>query len=47
MRIAIDMRMAGTGEGIARYIEELVKNLAALDKRNTYLLLGDKCEKKP
>src|SRR3989338_3041960 len=40
MRIAIDMRMAGTGEGIARYIEELVKNLAALDKRNTYLLLG-------
>jgi len=42
MRIAIDMRMAGTGEGIARYVEELVKNLSVLDKQNHYLLLTQK-----
>lgn len=39
MRIGIDMRMAGTGEGIGRYVEELVKHLALLDKTNVYLLL--------
>lgn len=39
MRIGIDCRMAGTGEGIARYVEELVKNLAIIDKTNQYFLI--------
>ncbi len=39
MRIGIDMRMAGTGEGIGRYIEELVKQLAVIDSENEYFLL--------
>lgn len=39
MRIGIDMRMAGTGEGIARYVEELVRHLAAIDTKNEYALL--------
>ena len=39
MRIGIDMRMAGTGEGIARYIEELVCHLAEIDRENEYVLL--------
>ena len=39
MRIGIDMRMAGTGEGIARYAKELVTHLAALDYENEYFLL--------
>ncbi|OGE79232.1 MAG: hypothetical protein A2751_04550 [Candidatus Doudnabacteria bacterium RIFCSPHIGHO2_01_FULL_46_14] len=39
MRIGIDMRMAGTGEGIGRYCEELVKNLAEIDKVNEYYLI--------
>src|SRR3989344_3643117 len=39
MRIGIDMRMAGTGEGIARYTEELVRELANLDQVNEYFLI--------
>ena len=39
MRIGIDMRMAGTGEGIGRYVEELVKHLSIIDKENEYYLL--------
>lgn len=39
MRIVIDCRMAGTGEGIGRYVEELVKNLAAIDHENEYILI--------
>ncbi|OGE84204.1 MAG: hypothetical protein A2846_02495 [Candidatus Doudnabacteria bacterium RIFCSPHIGHO2_01_FULL_49_9] len=39
MRIGIDCRMAGTGEGIARYLEELVANLALIDFENDYFLL--------
>lgn len=39
MRIGIDMRMAGTGEGIGRYVEELVKHLSSIDFRNSYFLL--------
>lgn len=42
MRIGIDMRMAGTGEGIGRYCEELVKNLADIDQGNDYFLLIDR-----
>lgn len=41
MKIGIDMRMAGTGEGIGRYIEKLVENLAKLDFQNDYYLLCD------
>jgi glycosyltransferase involved in cell wall biosynthesis len=39
MRIGIDMRMAGSGEGIGRYIEELAEHLAKIDKMNDYFLL--------
>src|SRR3989344_3830853 len=39
MRIGIDMRMAGTGEGISRYVEELVKNLALESDDHKYVLL--------
>ncbi|TSA45780.1 glycosyltransferase family 1 protein [bacterium] len=39
MRIGIDMRMAGTGEGIGRYIEELVRALSKIDQENEYFLL--------
>lgn len=39
MRIGIDMRMAGTGEGIARYTEELVRHLAEIDFVNDYFLV--------
>jgi glycosyltransferase involved in cell wall biosynthesis len=42
MRIGIDMRMAGTGEGIGRYIEKLVVNLMDIDETNQYFLLCDK-----
>lgn len=42
MRIGIDMRMAGTGEGIGRYAEELVVHIAELDKLNKYFLLVNK-----
>ncbi len=42
MRIGIDCRMAGTGEGIGRYVEELVVHLAKLDKLNKYFLLVNK-----
>ncbi len=45
MRIGIDMRMAGTGEGIARYIEELARQLAVLDNVNEYFLIY--CEEFP
>ncbi|MDP3741630.1 MAG: glycosyltransferase family 1 protein [bacterium] len=39
MRIGIDCRMAGTGEGIGRYIEELVRHLTIVDKINEYMLV--------
>ncbi len=39
MRIGIDCRMAGTGEGIARYVEELVRSLSKIDSQNDYFLL--------
>ena len=39
MKIGIDMRMAGTGEGIGRYAEELVKNLMEIDLDNQYTLI--------
>ena len=39
MRIGIDCRMATTGEGIGRYVEELVYNLGQLDRANDYFLL--------
>lgn len=39
MRIGIDMRMAGTGEGIGRYVEQLVLYLADIDFVNEYFLL--------
>ncbi len=42
MRIGIDCRMARTGEGIARYVEELVKHLAMLDTENEYFLICSK-----
>lgn len=42
MRIGIDMRMVGTGEGIGRYIEELVRHLALIDDQNDYYLLVSK-----
>lgn len=42
MRIGIDMRMAGTGEGIGRYVEELAKHLAKIDFENEYFLLVQK-----
>lgn len=38
MRIGIDLRMAGTGEGIGRYVEELVVNLSKQDRENQYFL---------
>src|SRR3989344_3802238 len=40
MRIGIDMRMAGTGEGIGRYCEELVRHLAEIDHENEYFLIS-------
>jgi len=40
MRIGIDCRMAATGEGIGRYVEELVSYLAVIDKENEYFLLA-------
>ncbi len=39
MRIGIDCRMAGTGEGIGRYVEELIKHLSEIDNENIYVLL--------
>lgn len=39
MRIGIDMRMAGSGEGIGRYCEELVKHLGEIDRENEYYLI--------
>ena len=42
MRIGIDMRMAGTGEGIGRYIEEIVRHLGQIDRENEYFLLVNK-----
>lgn len=42
MRICIDMRMAGTGEGIARYAEELAEHLARVDNANQFFLLYHK-----
>lgn len=33
------MRMAGTGEGIGRYVEELAKYLALVDSENEYFLI--------
>lgn len=42
MRIGIDMRMAGSGEGIGRYIEELVLALSKIDHSNQYFLLVNK-----
>ena len=39
MRIGIDMRMAGTGEGIGRYIAEVAKGLTTIDKKNQYVLV--------
>lgn len=39
MRIGIDMRMAGTGEGIGRYVEELARHLATIDHENDYVLI--------
>lgn len=42
MRIGIDMRMAGTGEGIGRYCEELIRHLGELDRENEYILLVNK-----
>lgn len=41
MRIGIDMRMAGTGEGIARYCEELVNHMAQIDRENEYYLISN------
>lgn len=41
MRIGIDCRMGGTGEGIGRYVEELVRNLVEIDHSNEYFLLID------
>ena len=41
MRIGIDARMMGTGEGIARYVEELIRNLMTLDQTNQYIILID------
>lgn len=39
MRIGIDVRLWGTQHaGIGRYVEELVKNLQAIDKKNRYVL---------
>lgn len=42
MRIGIDMRMARTGEGIARYIGELVRHLEIIDPTNEYFLFYHK-----
>src|SRR3989344_6345829 len=39
MRIGLDMRMAGTGEGIGRYVAEVAERLTAMDKKNQYVLL--------
>lgn len=39
MRIGIDMRMAGSGEGIGRYVEELVKHISLFDHHNDFFLL--------
>lgn len=39
MKIGIDCRMAGIGEGIARYVEELIKHLGLIDKTNQYFLI--------
>jgi glycosyltransferase involved in cell wall biosynthesis len=38
MRIGIDMRMAGGGAGISRYIEQLAFNILSKDKSNEYVL---------
>jgi len=43
MHILIDARFLGTGTGIATYAENLIKNLAKIDKRNHYsIILADK-----
>jgi glycosyltransferase involved in cell wall biosynthesis len=42
MRILIDARFLGTGTGIACYTENLIKNLAKIDKKNHYLILLEK-----
>ncbi len=42
MRIGIDCRMAGTGEGIGRYIEELVLHLSKIDFDNEYVLITNR-----
>ena len=46
MRIGIDMRMAGTGEGIGRYIAEVAKGLTTIDKKNQYFLFYNERGKK-
>ena len=47
MRIGIDMRMAGTGEGIARYVEELAKHLQLIDSEHKYFMLIDRAVPEP
>ena len=38
MKIGIDARMYGYGFGLARYVEQLVKQLQKTDKENEYVL---------
>jgi len=39
MRILIDARFLGTGTGLSYYTENLIKNLAKLDDKNSYLII--------
>ena len=38
MRIGIDARMLGSGFGLARYVQQLVKHLEKVDLKNQYIL---------
>ena len=38
MKIGIDARMMGKGFGLARYVEQLVLELARIDKVHEYVL---------
>ncbi len=46
MKIGIDCRMFGPGFGLARYTQQLVKNLLEIDLENQYVLFFRSCDVK-
>ncbi|MBU2456832.1 hypothetical protein KKB73_02830 [Patescibacteria group bacterium] len=44
MKIGIDCRMFGPGFGLARYTQQLVKNLLEIDLENQYVLFFRGCD---